>query len=244
MRKIRQGTEEARAIFPVLCVVIALVFFSSMPVYRGLESNFSEEKGLGAAMVMLRSELEQNDTISAFLGLDAVSDSEDGAEKTDLAAAVAAYIEAHAPSAPAFVLPLDGEINSAHGTRINPFYRGDILLLEASDYETHHGIDISAARTRTVCAAMDGTVRKVAWDDSYGNYMIITHADCETLYAHCASISVGEGERVSAGDEIAEAGMTGRATGVHLHFEVLVDGISVDPCAYFGLFASSDAITS
>lgn len=223
---------EARAVFPVLCVVIALVLFTSMPVYRELESSFSEEKGLGATMVMLREGIEQNESVSTFLG---ISGEEQRAHEESLAVAVAAYIEAHTPTTPTFVLPLDGELTSAHGTRVNPFYSGSLLLLDADDYETHNGIDISASHSRTVCAAMAGTVRKVAWNNSYGNYLIITHEECETLYAHCASISVVEGQCVSAGDEIAEAGMTGRATGIHLHFEVLVDGVSVDPMAYFGI---------
>ena len=71
MRNVRRENEEYRAIFPVLCVVIGLVFFSSMPLYRGIEENFSEERGLGAAMVMLRGEIEQNDTIATFLGISA-----------------------------------------------------------------------------------------------------------------------------------------------------------------------------
>lgn len=212
---------ETRAVFPVLCVVIALVLFTSMPVYRGLESSFSEEKGLGATMVMLREGIEQNESVATFLGL---SDEAERAHEENLAVAVAAYIEAHTPVSPAFVLPLDGELTSAHGTRVNPFYSGNLLLLDAGDYETHNGIDISAAHSRTVRAAMNGTVRKVGWNNSYGNYLILTHLECETLYAHCASIAVTEGQTVAAGTEIAEAGMTGRATGIHLHFEVLVDG--------------------
>ncbi len=239
MQKGKQSSMESRALFPVLCAVIALVFFSSMPIYRGLESNFSEEKGLGAAMVMLRTEIEENEGVAAFLGLE--STSADAGEEDFLADAVAAYIETHTPKTPSFVLPIDGELNSAHGTRINPFYGGDYLLLEAADYEVHHGIDLSAAKSRTVRAAMEGRVRLVAWDDSYGNYVIITHEGCETLYAHCASISVREGDTVCAGAEIAEAGMTGRATGVHLHFEVLLDGVSVDPCTYFGIFGEKES---
>lgn len=72
--------------------------------------------------------------------------------------------------------------------------------------------------------------------DGYGNYLVIAHEGCETLYAHCAEIYAVEGQQVDAGEEIALAGMTGRATGVHLHFEVFVDGAQVDPAAYFGFF--------
>lgn len=231
----KASKDEVRAIFPVLCVVIGLVLFSSMPIYRGLESNFSEEKGLGAAMVLLRDELTQNESVATFLGLPApdsavtVGTAAD-AHSFDLAAEVAAYIEIHTPK---FVPPLDGKINSAYGVRVDPFYAGNMLFLDAGDYESHRGIDISAAQSRDICSALDGTVRFVGWDNSYGNYLIISHDDCETLYAHCASILVAQGEAVRAGEQIAVAGMTGRATGVHLHFEVLVDGVSVDPLQYF-----------
>ena len=244
----KNGEDEMRMVFPVLCVVIALVFFTSMPVYRSLESSFSEEKGLGAAMVMLREGIEQNQSVSTFLGL--ADDAEpsvlvaaepiDAHEAFDLAAEVAAYIEAHTPT---FVLPLDGELNSAYGTRVDPFYTGNLLLLDASDYEEHRGLDISAARSCDIRAAMDGIVRYVGWDDSYGNYLIIRHDDCETLYAHCASIEVVEGQSVRAGESIAVAGMTGRATGVHLHFEVFVDGVSVDPAAYFGIYGGGSSVS-
>ena len=91
---------EAVALFPALCAVIALALFFAMPVYRGLESHFSESRGLGAAMVMLRDELADNPALAAFLGLpapDAVSVSAEAAPR-DLDAAVAAYIAAHTPA--------------------------------------------------------------------------------------------------------------------------------------------------
>lgn len=239
----KQSESEAAAVFPALCAVIALVLLSSMPIYRGLESSFSAERGLGAAMVMLREEITENESVATFLGLapaeEAVYVSAVPASDTtafDLEAAVAAYIEAHTP---AFVLPLDGDLTSAYGTRLDPFYNSSLLPLSAADYEIHRGLDISAARSRDIRAAMPGTVRFVGWDNSYGNYLILTHDACETLYAHCDSIAVTAGQTVRAGENIAVAGATGRATGVHLHFEVFVDGVSVDPAAYFGIFGEA-----
>ena len=59
---------------------------------------------------------------------------------------------------------------------------------------------------------------------------MINHGDgLQTLYAHCSSICVTEGEVVDAGERIAAVGMTGRATGNHLHFEVRINGIKYDP---------------
>ena len=63
--------------------------------------------------------------------------------------------------------------------------------------------------------------------------MIIDHGDgLQTLYAHFTSISVSEGQEVKAGEEVGRIGMTGRATGYHLHFEVRVDGEAVDPLLF------------
>ncbi|MBQ3127038.1 MAG: hypothetical protein IJC15_08215 [Clostridia bacterium] len=95
----RPTERESAALFPILCAVIALSLFFAMPIYRGLESRFSESRGLGAAMVMLREELNSNSAVAAFLGLpapDAVSVSARPAG--DLDAAVAAYIAAHTPT--------------------------------------------------------------------------------------------------------------------------------------------------
>ena len=244
----KQREPEAAAIFPALCAVIAIVLFSSMPIYRGLESSFSEERGLGAAMVMLREEIEQNESVATFLGLSPVEEAifvsaapaDDEVHAFDLDAEVAAYIAAHTPD---FVLPLDGDLNSPFGTRVDPFADAGMRLLGMAATETHRGIDISAARSRDVRAAMDGVVRFVGWDNSYGNYLIITHDACETLYAHCDSIAVEAGQTVRAGESIAVAGATGRATGIHLHFEVFVDGVSVDPTAYFGIYDGEASAT-
>ncbi len=232
-------SRETAAVFPALCAVIALVLLSSMPIYRSLESGFSAEHGLGAAMIMLRDEISENESVAAFLGLPApeqaveVSTSPDD-HPFDLAAAVAAYIDANTP---AVVLPLDGVLTSPFGRRADPFAPAGIRPLVA-DSESHYGIDIASAADRTVRAALDGTVRFVGWDDSYGNYLILTHDGCETLYAHCAAIDVAPGQTVRAGERIAEAGDTGRATGVHLHFEVWVEGNRVDPAAWFGFFGA------
>lgn len=235
------NTRESGALFAVLCVVIALVIFTSMPVYRGLADEVSEQSGLGAAMVMLREGIEQNESVSAFLGLSNDTESEDN---IDLAQAVAAYIAEHTPQAPAFVLPLEGILTSAHGVRVDPFYTGDLRLLSEGNYETHHGLDISPTASSEICAAMAGEVIHVGSDpDGYGNYLILRHESCDTLYAHCSSILVRAGDTVEAGDAIAVVGMTGRATGIHLHFEVFVDGESVDPSAYFGIFGNEPTLS-
>lgn len=98
----------------------------------------------------------------------------------------------------------------------------------------HAGIDIPAERGSRVLAAAGGTVTEDGFDAERGNYLVIDHGDgMETVYAHCLSLSVEEGDTVAAGDVIAAVGSTGKATGPHLHFEVRQEGEARDPVAYF-----------
>ena len=88
-----------------------------------------------------------------------------------------------------------------------------------------NAVDIGAARGTPIHAAADGTViiarNNGAWNGGYGNYVVITHGnDTQTLYAHMTHSIVTPGETVSAGQTIGYVGMTGLATGPHLHFEV------------------------
>lgn len=235
------NTRESGGVFAVLCAIIALVIFTAMPIYRGIAAGVSEEHGLGAAMVYLREEISRNESVATFLG---IAGGEDGAGDFDLAAEVAVYIAEHTPHAPTFVLPLEGILTSPYGQRTDPFLEGDLLLLSERTEEHHNGIDISPTGSWNIRAAMDGEVIRVGSDpDGYGNYLILRHGDCDTLYAHCSRISAAVGDRVQAGDVIAMAGDTGRATGVHLHLEVLVNGASVDPAAYFGIFGSAPKLS-
>ena len=241
MEKNGMSGRESGGVFAALCAIIALVIFTAMPIYRGLAAEVSEEYGLGAAMVFLREEISRNESVATFLG---IADPEGKEGDFDLAAEVAAYIAAHTPDSPAFVLPLEGILTSPHGQRTNPFAEGDIRLLGERSVEYHNGIDISPTGSWEIRAAMAGEVIHVGSDpDGYGNYLILRHEACDTLYAHCSAIYAAKGDRVQAGDTIARAGDTGRATGVHLHLEVLVDGTSVDPAAYFHIFETSPALT-
>ena len=71
------------------------------------------------------------------------------------------------------------------------------------------------------------------WFSSYGLYVSIDHgADLETRYAHMSRLAVAAGDRVKKGDVIGYVGSTGRSTGPHLHYEVRVDGVAVNPIPY------------
>ena len=103
----------------------------------------------------------------------------------------------------------------------------------------HYGIDVGNAGIAgaNIYAAQSGTVitsySDGGWHGGYGNYVVVDHGGgISTLYAHCSSTAVYEGQTVSKGDVLGYVGMTGWATGYHLHFEVRVNGTAVDPFGY------------
>lgn len=94
----------------------------------------------------------------------------------------------------------------------------------------HTGVDLQAAAGDTIRAALAGTVRMSAAYAGYGNVVVIRHpCGLETVYAHHAANLVRQGDLVRAGDPVGLAGRTGRATGVHLHFETRAGGEHFDP---------------
>lgn len=113
---------------------------------------------------------------------------------------------------------------SDFGYRINPI---------THKFGFHKGADLAAPQDTSISAAFGGKVIKKAYQSSYGNYCIIKHSDnLQTLYAHCDKVLVEEGTVVSKGETIALVGSTGDATGPHLHFEVHINGVRVDPMWY------------
>lgn len=97
----------------------------------------------------------------------------------------------------------------------------------------HSGTDFAGARGTPIIAAGDGVVTKAGWHAGYGKSVIIRHDfGIETLYAHMSEIRVREGQTVSRGARIGDMGTTGRSTGVHLHYEVRVNGNPVNPMTY------------
>ncbi|TLS48893.1 M23 family metallopeptidase [Paenibacillus antri] len=96
----------------------------------------------------------------------------------------------------------------------------------------HKGIDLTSSN-KSILAADNGKVVYTGKTSDYGNHIIIDHKNgYETLYAHLSKISVKEGDIVEKGDKIGVMGNTGRSTGVHLHFEVIVNGVEKNPMSY------------
>lgn len=120
------------------------------------------------------------------------------------------------------VTPLQGYISSAYGVRKDPF--------NSKKKEFHTGLDIAAEKGTFVKAAFDGTVIKAESSAVAGNFITIQSADgISTLYAHNQFLLVKPGDTVLAGQVISTVGATGAATGPHLHFEILIDGVRVNP---------------
>lgn len=115
----------------------------------------------------------------------------------------------------------EGRYTSFFGERTDP-------ITEGSDY--HQGIDIGADEGDRIRAVYDGKVISVGSDERSGKYVFLEHEkDVVTFYCHCSEILVDKGDRIKQGDTIALVGSTGYSTGPHLHFEVRIKDISVDP---------------
>jgi murein DD-endopeptidase MepM/ murein hydrolase activator NlpD len=97
----------------------------------------------------------------------------------------------------------------------------------------HNGLDWAGPRGTPILASADGVVKKAARDRGYGNLVVIQHDfGIETYYAHLSSMDVRPGQRVSRGQKIGGMGTTGASTGVHLHYEVRINGRAVNPMTY------------
>lgn len=97
----------------------------------------------------------------------------------------------------------------------------------------HEGVDMAGAHGSPVYSTADGEVVFAGWQRGYGNLIKVRHElGVETRYAHLSKIHVKPGQKVSRGTQIGDMGNTGRSTGTHLHYEVRVNGQSVDPMSF------------
>ena len=114
-----------------------------------------------------------------------------------------------------------GHVGSAFGWRIDPFTGRSAL---------HTGLDFQADAGTPILAAAGGVVVTQEFHPAYGNMVEVDHGnDLITRYAHASKVWVKKGDLVKRGQKIADVGTTGRSTGPHLHFEVMVQGVPQDP---------------
>jgi len=120
-----------------------------------------------------------------------------------------------------FIWPTSGRISSPYGYRMAPF---------AGVRMFHTGVDIAAPMGSPIKAAMAGRVTQVGIDESWGNFVVISHhSGYRTFYAHMSVVRVKEGAYVETGGRIGDVGSTGLSTGPHVHFTVYKNGVTVNP---------------
>jgi len=123
------------------------------------------------------------------------------------------------------IWPLYGLITSTYGWRSNPF--------GGSGGEYHDGVDIAAPYGIAIRATADGRVELSGWNGSYGISVTLYHRNgIETLYGHMSRTAVLAGQTVKKGQVIGYEGSTGRATGAHCHYQIIINGNAVNPMTY------------
>ncbi|MCL1889897.1 MAG: M23 family metallopeptidase [Desulfovibrionaceae bacterium] len=123
------------------------------------------------------------------------------------------------------IWPTDGYLTSTFGRRTSPFGSG------STDF--HKGVDIANRIGTPVRAPAQGVVTFVGWDGGYGNCIVINHGNSiSSRYGHLSNSLVKVGQAVNRGDVIGSVGNSGRSTGPHLHYEVRVGGVCVNPLRY------------
>jgi murein DD-endopeptidase MepM/ murein hydrolase activator NlpD len=122
------------------------------------------------------------------------------------------------------IMPARGWLNSPYGYRADPF----------TGFRTMHwGVDISTNTGNPIVATGDGIVVRVQSDKYLGRNVVISHGfGITTVYGHMSAFNVRMGQKVKRGDVLGSVGMTGKAVGPHVHYEVRIDGKSVNPYNY------------
>jgi len=128
--------------------------------------------------------------------------------------------EALAAATPS-IWPAHGWLSGRYGRRPDPF---------TGEPDFHPALDISTEKGRPVYATAAGTVESTSYAGAYGNLVVVRHNfGLATRYGHLARFAVKPGDQVQRGDVLGHVGSTGRATGAHLHYEVLLNGTPINP---------------
>jgi murein DD-endopeptidase MepM/ murein hydrolase activator NlpD len=181
-------------------------------------SEIKIKPGQGGALVIGHS-LSMDELQATLADLDRLTD-----QRTDWMTVVESRLfdqKIHAMMIPTRQPIATGHLGSLFGWRIDPFTGQSAL---------HTGLDFQADQGTSILAAAGGVVVTQEFHSAYGNMIEVDHGnDLITRYAHASRTLVRQGDLIKRGQKIAEVGTTGRSTGPHLHFEVLVRGIPQDP---------------
>ncbi len=182
------------------------------PSPSDIRDKLKKEKDDAGLVQQMRSDIER-------LQSEAVS-REDSLSELEKLLQVKREMLTHTPS----VWPVQGWVTSGFGYRTNPF---------TGLTQMHEGLDISNRVGTSVVAPANGIISDVGSDIAHGKVVVIFHGfGMTSRYSHLNKVLVRVGQRVKRGDKIAELGMTGKTTGPHLHYEVKLNGISVNPARY------------
>ena len=186
---------------------------AALPEGTGAETISNEQNTPEPAS--LTSEKTQNEKVDAFL--------REQAAFSDYA--LPSNVSYESPELPfEYLLPVQCSVTSGFGYRVHPI---DGVV------KFHYGSDFGVVDGTDVLAFADGTVISAQEFDGYGITVILDHGnDYTTLYAHCGQILVKQGDKVKKGDKIALSGHSGRVTGPHMHFELMKNGIYLNPEFY------------
>ena len=122
------------------------------------------------------------------------------------------------------IKPVNGWLTSGFGYRVSPFTK---------QREFHKGIDMASRIGTPVISPADGLVVSASKQGNYGKVIVINHGyNMKTRYAHLHKYRVKKGDLIKRGEIIGEVGTSGRCTGPHLHYEVLLSGVPVNPLRY------------
>ncbi|MGB9720875.1 MAG: M23 family metallopeptidase [bacterium] len=128
--------------------------------------------------------------------------------------------------------PVNGWFMRGFGYCLDPF-TGTIKM--------HEGIDIAAPVGTPIIAPADGVVKKIQNTTDFGTIIEINHnQNFTTIYAHCQNPRINPGQSVKRGDFIADVGTSGKITGPHLHYEIRISGVPIDPLNYIILGSTSN----
>ncbi|MBQ8868595.1 MAG: M23 family metallopeptidase [Oscillospiraceae bacterium] len=173
---------------------------------------FSDEKQTNSSV---SSNIPQNESSSSIAQSEGAGGSD--VKAIPITVTTSAYIITSQISSPV----TSGTVTSGFGWRVHPIFKTEGF---------HTGIDIASKLGTPITSAFSGVVYEVGQSEAYGNYVIMKHSDTLfTFYGHCDSIKVEKSMVIRAGEIIAYMGSTGYSTGPHLHFEIRINGKSVDP---------------
>lgn len=186
------------------------LFASEVSVAYGLKQNLNNGTDLASEARLVPT---MNETLEQYNFL----------KNADYSRIFREFVRKRHTNAVPSIWPVNGRLMDNFGKRIDPFSGLGAF---------HSGVDINGNYGDPIKATADGVVTMAGWFGGYGRIIVIDHGQYQTRYAHLASMRVIPGMEVRRGEVIGTMGASGRATGTHLHYEVRVNGVAVNPYPY------------